>query len=194
MGDEVVTDRTAPIVPIVDPSVPQIEDEACDISDRGVACGRPGSGTEADDITEGDVEREVRRIGLPALEVRVEPATGTLVNVPTIFHTVPVPFTRSVEILGHSVDLRAEPSSFTWHHGDGTRATTSSPGRPYPAFDVTHRYRRTADAVHPSVDVTYRVTYRIDGGGWQSLSATITAPGPSTGLPVREAAPRLVSR
>ncbi len=138
----------------------------------------------------GDVEREVKRIGLPRLRVTVQPAGSTLVNLETIFHTTAAPFERTVDILDSTVDLRAEPAAFTWHHGDGSTQTTTSPGRPYPAMDVIHQYKEPG-SVTPRVDVTYRVTYRIDDGDWQSLDTTITAPGPGTALRIREARPVL---
>ncbi|WP_146825233.1 hypothetical protein [Aeromicrobium flavum] len=133
---------------------------------------------------------EVRRIGLPRLKVAVQPAGSTLVNLETIFHTTAAPIERTVPILGSTVDLRAAPATYTWHHGDGTTQATSRPGRPYPALDVVHRYREPG-RVAARVDVTYRVTYRIDGGAWQDLGATITAAGPATTLRVREARPVL---
>jgi len=142
------------------------------------------------EVTPGDVEREVKRIPFPSLRVTVQPAGSTLVNLETIFHTQVQPFERDVEILDSTVALRAAPVAYTWHHGDGTTQTTTSAGRPYPAMDVTHQYRKPG-RVTPRVDVTYRVTYRIDDGEWQSLDATITAPGPATPLRVREARPVL---
>lgn len=142
------------------------------------------------DLTQADILRAVREIGLPRLDVRVQPGTRTLVNAETIFSTDPVPFSRSVQLLGFDVDLDASAVSYTWHHGDGTSRSTASAGRPYPAFDVTHRYRAAQD-VRPSVDVTYRVRYRVDGGAWSTLAQTITASGPATSLEVREAAPVL---
>lgn len=147
--------------------------------------------TETPEVTPGDVERAVRRVGLPRLTAQVQPAGTTLVNLETIFHTSAVPFERTVPILDSTVDLRAEPASYVWNHGDATSQTTSLPGRPYPAMDVIHRYQSPAQRVSTSVDVTYRVTYRIDGGAWQDLAATITAPGPATVLRVREARPVL---
>ncbi|MCD9153160.1 hypothetical protein [Aeromicrobium duanguangcaii] len=132
----------------------------------------------------------VRRVGLPRLSVAVQPAGSTLVNLETIFHTTAAPFERSVPILGSTVDLRATAATYTWHHGDNTTQTTTSPGRPYPALDVIHRYRQPGQ-VAPRVDVTYAVTYRVDGGAWQDLGTTITAPGPATTLRIREARPVL---
>lgn len=158
-------------------------------------CRAPADpGEPADDepeVTPGDVLRAVREIGLPALRVKVQPGTETLVNVPTIFYAEPQPFERSVELLGFDVDLVAEPAGYRWDHGDGTVATTDTPGRPYPAMDVVHRYGEPADSVQTRVDVTYRVRFRVDGGAWQPLTQPIVAAGPPTALAVDEAAPVL---
>lgn len=142
------------------------------------------------EVTPGDVVEAVKRVGLPRLTVAVQPAGSTLVNLETIFHTQAPAFARTVPILGSDVTLRAAPAAYTWHHGDGTIQTTSNPGRPYPAMDVIHRYRTPAH-LSARVDVTYRVTYRIDDGAWQNLSTPIIAPGPATALRVREARPVL---
>lgn len=141
--------------------------------------------------TEGDVLRAARTIGLPSLQVKIQPGDRTLVNVPTIFHAEPRPFERSVTLLGFEVDLTAVPINFRWTHGDGTSQDTTGPGKPYPAMDVTHRYLRPADDVKARVDVTYRVRYRIDGRDWQTLRETLTASGPIAQLDVAEAAPVL---
>lgn len=148
---------------------------------------------EADDpeLTPGDVLTAVRKIGLPALQVKVQPGSETLVNVPTIFYAEPQPFERSVELLDFTVDLVAEPVAYRWVHGDGTFATTTEPGRPYPAMDVVHRYTVPADGVQARVDVTYRVRFRVDGGPWQTIGQTLLAPGAAATLAVDEAAPVL---
>lgn len=144
-------------------------------------------------LTAGDVITAVREIGLPSLAVRIEPGESTLVNARTNFFTDPVAFARSVTLIGFDVDLEANPVRYAWIHGDGTRASTTKPGRPYPHLDVTHRYREPADAVSPQVDVTYRVRYRVDGGAWTTLGQTLTAPGPAGDLAVNEAAPVLTA-
>jgi hypothetical protein len=94
-------------------------------------------------------------------------------------------------LLGHAVRLDARPVRFTWVHGDGTKATTSRPGRPYPAKDVTHLYQRPGDDLRARVDTTYRVRYSVDGGGWANLDETLTAPGPAAAIDVDEAVPVL---
>lgn len=140
----------------------------------------------------GDVRRAVRELPMPSLEVRVQPGERTLVNVPTIFHTEPQTYRRTVSLLGYDVEVEATPSRYTWHHGDGSTKTTRTPGRPYPSRDVTHTYTRTTDQVRPRVDTTYTVRFRVDGGPWTPLGADLTAAGPATTLAVDEAAPVLV--
>ena len=143
------------------------------------------------ELTEGDILNAVREIGLPSLEVQIQPGTSTLVNVETIFYTEPETFDRSVMLLGFDVDLVAKPVRYRWLHGDGTAAITTKPGKPYPSTDVTHRYRQPDEAVNPRVDVTYRVRYRVDGGSWTTIDQTLLASGPTTDLEVKEAAPVL---
>ncbi len=143
------------------------------------------------ELTEDAILRAVREIGLPSLQVQIQPGTATLVNVPTIFYTEPERFSRSVTLLGFDVDLVATPVRYRWWHGDGTASTTTKPGRPYPSTDVTHRYRQPAESVSPRVDVTYRVRYRVDGGSWSTIDQTLLASGPTTTLEVKEAAPVL---
>ena len=149
--------------------------------------GSPAEG----DLSPGDILTAAREVGMPALKVRIQPGGRTLVNVDTIFYTDPTTLNRTVSLLGHSVRLEAEPVSYTWVHGDGTRDSTTEPGRPYPAKDVTHRYQQPDDDLRARVDTTYRVRYSVDGGGWATLDETLTAPGPATSLDVDEASPIL---
>lgn len=151
----------------------------------------PGTYSPMPKTSPGAIERAVREIPMPALTTHIQPDGETLVNVETIFYTDPTTLRRTVTLLGHSVQVVARPVSYAWHHGDGTTDRTSRPGRPYPAKDVTHRYRDTGENLRTSVDTGYRVTYSVDGGTWQTLSGTLTAPGPTTTLDVAEAAPVL---
>jgi hypothetical protein len=99
-------------------------------------------------------------------------------------------------ILGYTVAVRIHPVSYTWHWGDGASQTTTGPGRPYPATDVTHTYRHATDPDRPlrlSVDITYRAEYRVDAGGWQPVPQPLIIPGPATGLPVKQASAVLVT-
>ncbi len=151
--------------------------------------GRPPTAaqTPQPQVTPGLVLQAIRRIGLPALQAHTQPADKTLINFATIFYTEPQAFTRAIRLLGQRVEVEATPSSFTWHHGDGTSATTTQPGAPYPAKDVTYEYTHAHTTVQTSVDVTYTARFRVNGGAWQDIPDTVTIAGPATDLRVSEA-------
>lgn len=138
-------------------------------------------------ITPAMVLNEIRRIGLPTLQARTQPEGKTLVNFDTIFYTEAQPFSATVTLLGQQVDITAEPSSYTWHHGDGATTTTSSPGAPYPATDITYRYARADTTVRPRVDVTYTARFRVNGGEWRDIDETVTIAGTEGSLRIAEA-------
>lgn len=139
------------------------------------------------------VLRALRRLGLPEVEARTQPEGTTLVNFDTIFYAEATTQTRTVTLLGQPVTIEAEPVEFTWHPGDGTTRTTTTPGAPYPATDVTHRYATATDddPLRPHVDVTYRARYRLADGPWQPITETVTITGPPGTLRVAEATPAL---
>ncbi len=138
-------------------------------------------------VTPALVLEAIREIGLPTLQAETQPADKTLVNFATIFYTEPQQFTRTVTLLGQSVDIEATPGEYTWHHGDGTTVTTSSPGAPYPSKEITHYYSDAHVTVAASVDVTYTARFRVSGGSWQGIDETVTIPGPPTALRISEA-------
>jgi len=142
-------------------------------------------------VTPALVLNEIRRIGLPELQARTQPEGKTLVNFDTIFYTEAQPFTATVTLLGQEVDIVAEPTGYTWHHGDGSTASTSGPGKPYPSKEITYRYSDAQTTVKPRVDVTYSARFRVNGGAWQDIDETVTITGPESSLRVSEASPTL---
>jgi hypothetical protein len=142
-------------------------------------------------VTPGMILSATKRLGLPALEVRVQPAGETLVNFPTIFYTQPRPFDHTITLLGQSIEVRAQPAEYDWLFGDGDTLSGNTAGRPYPAKDITHTYSDAHVTVHPRVDVTYAIRYRIGGSVWQALTDTVTVPGPAASLRIAEATPVL---
>ncbi len=145
-------------------------------------------------LTTQDVISAIRRVGVPTSSV--EGPQYTLVNLDTTFYTAPQHVERTLTLIGYTVDVQISPSSYRWDWGDGTSATTSTPGRPYPATDVTHTYTRSTDdgaGVSLRVDVTYTARYRVDGGGWQIIPDVLTIPGTPRALPVKQATAVLVS-
>ncbi|MGH1564746.1 PKD domain-containing protein [Mumia sp. DW29H23] len=136
--------------------------------------------------------REVRRLPLPKARLSIQPAGRTLVNLDTVFSTTPPAFDRTVTILDQRVHITATAARYTWHFGDGTTQATTSPGRPYPALDVTHQYAKAGETVSPRVDVTFTISYSVDGGPTQTLEQTVTTDGVATTLTTHEAVPVLV--
>jgi len=143
-------------------------------------------------VTDAVVLQAVRRLGLPRLTVQVQPADQTLVHLDTIFYAEPPDWFRSLVLLGFNVDVTAEPVGYAWRFGDGTSVSTTSPGAPYPAPDITHTYTDAHVSVTPRVDTAYEVRYRVDGGPWRTISDTVPAAGWPVNLRIREATPVLV--
>jgi hypothetical protein len=137
------------------------------------------------------VLREIQRIGLPSLQVQVQPEDRTLVNFATNFYAEPQAFERQITLLGQGVDVRATPTRFDWSFGDGAAEQTEDPGAPYPDLEVTHEYADADVTVRPSVDVTYAAEFRVGGGEWQEIPQTVTISGTPVSLRVVEATPVL---
>jgi len=133
------------------------------------------------------------RVRLMKAPLHIQPPNGrTLVNLDTIFWTVdPTRTFGDIPVLGHSVDLRILPTSYSWHFGDGVTSETAIPGAPYPSKDVTHQYVGTG-AFRPSLAVTYRGQYRVDGGAWIAMVGTATVDGPEVALTVVETRAQLI--
>lgn len=140
---------------------------------------------------EDSVRRAVRTIGVPALTAKTQPATQALINIPTILYTNASAFTRDVTLLGQTTRIEATPIAYIWHHGDGTKQTTRTPGRAHPHRDVTHTYKQPKNQAKVRVDTVYRIRYRIAGGTWATLGNTLTITGPETELTIVEARPYL---
>ena len=154
---------------------------------RSQCFGAPPDAFVPPTVTPGMVLEELRRVGLPALEIEIQPETKTLVNFDTIFHTDPQPVDVDLTILGQGVEVRATPTSYVWQFGDGSTLTTSTPGEAYPSKEIVHRYLDADVTVEPSVSVTYGAQFRVGGGAWQDVGGTVTIPGPPEGLRVVEA-------
>jgi len=144
-------------------------------------------------LTEADVLEAIRRIGLPANQVN-GPAY-TLVNLDTTFSTTPTPLNRTLTIIGCTVTVDAQPTTYTWHWGDDTTTTTTTPGRPYPHTDITHTYTHATDQHQPrqlTITTRYHARYRVDDRPWTDIEDPITITGPTHQLPVKQAAAVLV--
>ncbi len=146
-------------------------------------------------ITPDMVATQFQALSWPESRLEIQPPGGrTLVNLETNFYTGNTePTSQTVTLLGQQVEIEATPSSWTWRHGDGTDQTTSEPGRAYPDLDITHTYTAVGDALSPSVDTTYSGRYRVNGGSWIDIPATVTVAGAAGALDVVPAKPQLVA-
>lgn len=164
----------------------------CTYNGLYIVCPMPGPAPAGAVFSPGMAQSAVENLPMPALALNVQPDGPTLVNADTIFYAEPENFSAEIELLDHTIEVRAEPVGFIWIHGDGSEQSTSNPGKPYPSREVTHRYLRPSDGVSARVDTVYEVEFSIDGDGWEELGAPLVAVGPSTSIEVEEAAPVLV--
>ncbi|MGW7686497.1 PKD domain-containing protein [Kribbella sp. NPDC054772] len=136
---------------------------------------------------------ETKNILFPGLSVKVQPTGRTLVNLDTIVYTDESRVsTTTVTLLGFPVVVEATPISYTWRFGDGSPALiTSTPGKPYPSKEITHKYMKRG-AVNLTLTTNYAARYNVANTGWQYVNGTVAITGPATALQVREAVPVLV--
>jgi hypothetical protein len=142
-------------------------------------------------VTPAMVLQAFKRVPVPSYRAHTQPAGKTLVNFDTIFYTDAQPLTRNVVLLGQNVRLEIKPSTFTWVHGDGTTATTSTPGAAYPAKDIVYRYAHAHRTVQEHVEIVWTAQYSLNGGPLQDVAGTVTTIGPATPLRIAEATPAL---
>ncbi|MER7244589.1 PKD domain-containing protein [Kribbella sp. NPDC000426] len=145
------------------------------------------------DVTWEEVRSETKDIMFPGLPVKVQPNGRTLVNLDTIVYTEDNGVARTtVTLLGFPVVVEATPINYTWRFGDGSPAlTTSTPGKPYPSKEITHKYMNRGN-VSLTVTTDYAARFNVAGTGWQYVEGTVAITGPATPLLVREAVPVLV--
>jgi len=154
----------------------------------------PAAPPAAPALTAGRVLQAFQRIPLPHLRSVTQPDEKTLVNFDTIFYVDADQFQRTLTLLGRHVTLAITPSTFTWHHGDGTNAVTSAPGAPYPSKDVVHRYQKAHRTVAHSVTIVWTARYRVGNGPWRDVPGSVSTTGPATDLRIAEAAPVLTGQ
>jgi hypothetical protein len=160
----------------------------------GTVCLDGHTAETFDLITPGKVFSAMKRLTWPRADLVIQPPGGrTLVNFPTNFLTTTTePTAQTVALLGHDIEIRATPVGYTWHFGDGEDHEGSDPGAAYPDLRITHVYPHAGVTVTPSVDVTYRGSYRVDDGLWQDIPDTLTVTGTPVDLRILSATPHLV--
>ncbi|WP_167582032.1 PKD domain-containing protein [Kineococcus rubinsiae] len=117
---------------------------------------------------------DVRRIGLPPGVVSLQPDSGRVaINLPVNLVATAGQVTRTVDILGFPVTIRATPVSYRWDTGDGAVVgPTADPGAPWPALTVTHTYTRPGDYAI-TLTTTYTAEYSVADLGFQPIAGTV---------------------
>ncbi|WP_404393024.1 hypothetical protein [Humibacillus xanthopallidus] len=148
-----------------------------------------------------DIKAQFMRTPWSKPQISSQPAGNTtLVNLPTFYQVnwapagfAPGEVDRSV-LRGIPVRIRPKLVGFTYVFGDGTTlGPTTSTGGVYPNGDVTHVYRAKGE-FPVRVETTFGADFSLDGAAWDEIPSTVTVPGPSTTITVREAKGVLVSR
>jgi hypothetical protein len=139
-----------------------------------------------------EVFRYFQTLPLPQLPTKQQPPGDALVGLPVIFFTDgPTTQTFTLDIRGFTVDITAHATGFTWHTGDGTHLTTTTPGAPYPNQTITHDY--ASGSYTASLTTTWTATFRIDGGTTVPVPGSTTTDGPPVTFAVLQARPVLTN-
>jgi hypothetical protein len=112
------------------------------------------------------------RLPLPTGGIGANPVRS-LVGLPTWFWYQGYdgrPLSKTVSAFGVAVQVQAIPTSYRWDFGDGTRLTSSSLGRPYPARSpITHTYMTARAGVRVRCVFAFALRWRTGGGPWAPL-------------------------
>ena len=147
----------------------------------GSFCQSPGQ-----PLTPGQLVPDVRDRFielLPPQSPSYQPATGTLVNLPTVFASGQ-PTTidqKQFDLAGFTIVINAT-ATWLWRFGDGAEGVFDSPGGPYPDMSVSHSYR-VAGPQQVVLTTMWDGVFTVDGLG----------PFPIAGPPVTQSTPLLLT-
>ena len=128
--------------------------------------GGPGDVIPVSDIANRTVDRYLKDVTPPQMQVTVQPPNGVLSSLPAYFQVQP-PALQPQQFGGPQVieTVTITPAHYSWDWGDGTAPLeTDDPGGPYPDGHVTHTYDESA---HLTVALTteWSATYTITVAG-----------------------------
>ncbi len=144
------------------------------------------------------VQRAFRHLDFAKPQLRIQPEGNvTLVNLPTYYRVewpaagVSPTEVASVTILGMRVRIRPAAERYTYRFGDGSSSgPVADAGGTYPRGRIQHSYQQPATAA-ASVTARYTADFSVNGGPWQPVDDTVSVPGPTFAIDVREARNRL---
>ena len=139
-----------------------------------------------------EIFRYFQTLPLPQLTTQHQPPGNGLVGLPVIFFTDSATTqTFDLTIRGFQVQIVAGATAFTWHTGDGTELTSTTPGAPYPNHTISHDYRSGTYTAH--LTVTWGATFSVNGGASVAVPGTTTTDGPPVTFTVLQARPVLTN-
>ena len=166
----------------------------------GITCASDVAPGARPTLTMADIKAQFMRTPWAKPQVSSQPSGNvTLVNLMTFYQVewsttgfAPGEVDRSV-LRGIPVRIRPKLVGFTYVFGDGTsHGPTTSTGGVYPDGDVTHVYARKGQ-FPVRVETSFGADFSLDGATWDPIPSTVTVPGPTTTITVREAKGVLVN-
>ncbi|WP_444664107.1 PKD domain-containing protein [Cellulomonas sp. CW35] len=120
---------------------------------------------------------DLRRLKVEPVRVRHQPASGPmLITKPVIVYAEPNEQRFDVRLLDfYDVEVLVTPAEYAWDFGDGGSLTSVVPGRPYPAFDLTHVYGELGRA-RITLHTTWAARYRVatdPAHRWRDADGTV---------------------
>lgn len=138
---------------------------------------RLGNWVCPEDLQPPFTEADLRRLKVKPVRVRHQPASGPmLITKPVIVYAEPKEQRFDVRLLDfYDVEVVVTPAEYTWDFGDGATLTSTEPGRPYPAFDLTHVYDELGQA-QITLRTAWTAMYRVatdPAGRWRDAEGSV---------------------
>ena len=119
---------------------------------------------------------------IPGAGLHIQPPKGIMYcDKPVIAYTTNHTYETTLNVGGMDIPVRADAREYTYTWGDGQTLTTTRPGRPYPAFDVTHTYACPASQDAPGwrVDIALTTSWKAifmdpTTGVWEDIPEMLT--------------------
>ncbi|MBT0995549.1 hypothetical protein KIN34_14795 [Cellulomonas sp. DKR-3] len=128
-----------------------------------------------DELLPPFTQADFRQLTIEPPTAHRQPEGGdALVNRALIVYADEVERTFRTNLHGFEIDVIATPSEYAWDFGDGSTLTTTSPGAPYPSFELSHTYERVLTAT-VTLTTTWTGKYRVDedpDGEWRDIEGT----------------------
>jgi len=140
--------------------------------------GGPGDVIAVGDVAAADVDRYLKDVVPPQMQVTVQPPNGVLAALPAYFQARPPAQLPPQQFGGPQVieTITITAAHYRWDWGDGTQPLqTDDPGGPYPDGQVTHTYNRSAHLVaHLTTQWSASYTVTVAGQTFGPYDATGT--------------------